>query len=149
MSIYLNNRIDISFLCYMIWGERWYFVFVDIDHHCLRFLFILTIADFPGFVWQPTTGKYANGTYNISKAELLPYKFTVVTSACKEWDPKRQSWDSSNCKVMFTVAILYKHFLWSCQRFKSHPWSFISKTYQLCFSKWIFASNLIINIIII
>lgn len=71
----------------------------------------MNIADFPGFVWEPTTGKYANGTYNISKAELLPYKFTVVTSACKEWDPKRQTWNSGNCKVILMVVILYNYLI--------------------------------------
>jgi hypothetical protein len=33
-----------SFVCSMIWGERWLFIFVDIggivDHHCSNFLFI-------------------------------------------------------------------------------------------------------------
>ncbi|XP_076075847.1 polycystin-1-like protein 2 [Mytilus galloprovincialis] len=52
-----------------------------------------------GYVWEPITGRYANGSYNISAPALMPYNLRIVTSNCKEWDPKRQSWDSINCEM--------------------------------------------------
>ncbi|CAC5377684.1 PKD1L2 [Mytilus coruscus] len=52
-----------------------------------------------GYVWEPTTGRYANGSYNISAPALMPYNLHILTSNCKEWDPKRQSWDSFNCEM--------------------------------------------------
>ncbi|XP_071132908.1 polycystin family receptor for egg jelly-like [Mytilus edulis] len=52
-----------------------------------------------GYVWEPITGRYANMSYNISEPELMPYNLHIVTSNCKEWDPKRQSWDSINCEM--------------------------------------------------
>ncbi|XP_052067992.1 polycystin family receptor for egg jelly-like isoform X12 [Mytilus californianus] len=52
-----------------------------------------------GYVWKPITGRYANGSYNISAPALMPYNLHIVTSNCKEWDPKRKSWDSINCEM--------------------------------------------------
>ncbi|XP_063446781.1 uncharacterized protein LOC134726311 [Mytilus trossulus] len=52
-----------------------------------------------GYVWEPITGRYANRSYNISAPELMPYNLHILTSDCKEWDPKRQSWDSINCEM--------------------------------------------------
>ncbi|XP_076073747.1 uncharacterized protein LOC143045258 [Mytilus galloprovincialis] len=57
------------------------------------------VAGFNGYVWEPTTGKFANGSYNISEPELMPYNLHIVTSNCKEWDPQKQSWESGNCKM--------------------------------------------------
>ncbi|CAG2216583.1 unnamed protein product [Mytilus edulis] len=59
-----------------------------------------------GYVWEPITGRYANGSYNISAPALMPYNLRIVTSNCKEWDPKRQSWDSINCE---NTSIIAKH----------------------------------------
>ncbi|XP_063446779.1 polycystin family receptor for egg jelly-like [Mytilus trossulus] len=52
-----------------------------------------------GYVWEPITGRYTNGSYNISAPELMPYNLHIVTSNCKEWNPKRQSWVSVNCEM--------------------------------------------------
>ncbi|VDI61169.1 Hypothetical predicted protein [Mytilus galloprovincialis] len=48
-----------------------------------------------------STGEMHVALHANSKVEpkLMPYNLHIVTSNCKEWDPKRQSWDSINCEM--------------------------------------------------